>query len=69
MPAIITVPYQELHDGLSESVDMTSVSVTKKYLVNWSDRWTFAQNIAGRATQVGTSSIVRSYPLQYPDNR
>ncbi len=69
MPTTISVPYKELYDGLTESIDKSTVQATKKYLVNWSDRWQFARDMAGKAVRVGNNQIVRTVPYQYPDNR
>ena len=72
MPAVITVPYQEMHAGLEESVDLRGVYAVKKYKVAWKDRWQFLRDVAGRTVISGSASapvLVRSAPLQYPDNK
>jgi hypothetical protein len=72
MPATITVPYSIMHNGRNESVDTNGVYATMVFLVDWSDRWQFIRDVAGKSVIVGPSSgptIVRSAPLQYPDNK
>jgi hypothetical protein len=68
----ITVPYKELgvEHGLETGADERGPWETKPYLVAWSDRFTFANQMLGLSTQSGSSgsgSWSRSTPYQHPE--
>lgn len=68
--AVITVPYNEITDGLSEGCDDQGVWARKDYGVNWLDRFQFCRDVMGVSSQTGGigGSWNRQFPLQYPDD-
>ena len=68
MASIITVPYEELIEGLQEGVTEQGPWAKKCYLVAWGDRQQFAMDMSGLTSTTGpTSPWVRPKPYRYPD--
>jgi hypothetical protein len=67
--AEITVPYDELHDTLSENIDMGGLKAEKTFRVAWDDRIAFYQAVCGYVTVTGGvgGTITQRVPLQYPE--
>lgn len=57
-----------LHDQTEEELDLVSTRATARFWMPWSDRLAFLRIVAGLPQQftVGTASITRIVPLQYP---
>jgi hypothetical protein len=69
----IPVPNVELMEedqGVSEGMNQSGPWAVKKYLVNWNDRFIFAQAMAGSSTRSGGTggAWIRAIPYPYPAN-
>lgn len=69
MSATIPVPYDELQEGLEEGYSQDQgVFARKVFLVNWQDRFAFAQAMAGTSSTPSPGGTwIRAIPYPYPD--
>lgn len=68
--AVISVPYNEMTEGLTEGVDSEGLWAKKPYGVLWKDRLQFCRDVMGVSSQSGgiNGTWQRQFPLQYPDD-
>jgi hypothetical protein len=67
-PATITVPYKAMIENLDEGADSGGCYANVDYLIAWTDRFTFANQVMGMSQSAGgvSGAWIQNLPFQYP---